>query len=209
MKIIEEGNYDHLKKYGMMKKVEQTGDILYRVQEDWPIEGVNFVDLTPTLTSGENFKKVATAMKDMILENSGDVDYIVSPDARGFLWGSYVAALLDKPLIPVRKHGKLPESCVMSTTRDTTEYSSIELDIPEVELEGKRCVFIDDVYATGGTYKACQKLVEENNGTLEGAYVVLNVLLTNDKVNALMTSDELIIEGKEEKEKLKRFNIGK
>lgn len=195
MKIIEPGISDQVKK---LKKVERTRDILYRVQEDWPIEGVNFVDLTPTLTEGENFKKVATAMKDMILGNNEDIDFIVSPDARGFLWGSYVAALLGKPLIPVRKHGKLPESYVMSTTRDTTEYSSIELDIPEVDLNGKRCVFIDDVYATGGTYKACQKLVSENNGVLEGAYVVLNVLLTNDKVNALMTSDELIIDSPKE-----------
>lgn len=186
-----------------MKKIEEIRDVLYRVQEDWPIEGVNFVDLTPTLTSAENFKKVATAMKNMILENSGDIDYIVSPDARGFLWGSYVAALLNKPLIPVRKHGKLPEGCVMSTTRDTTEYSSIELDLPEVDLEGKRCVFIDDVYATGGTYKACQKLVVENNGVLEGAYVVLNVILTKDKVYALMTSDELVIDSKKEHEKVK------
>lgn len=198
MKIIEQGNYNQLKMEETKKKIETSGDILYRVQADWPIEGVNFVDLTPTLTSGENFKKVATAIKNMILENSGDIDYIVSPDARGFLWGSYVAALLGKPLIPVRKHGKLPESCVMSTTRDTTEYSSIELDIPEVDLAKKRCVFIDDVYATGGTYKACQKLVEENDGVLEGAYVVLNVLLTNDKVNALMTSDELVIDSKKE-----------
>lgn len=195
MRIIEPGISDQVKK---LKKVERTRDILYRVQEDWPIEGVNFVDLTPTLTEGENFKKVATAMKDMILGNNEDIDFIVSPDARGFLWGSYVAALLGKPLIPVRKHGKLPESYVMSTTRDTTEYSSIELDIPEVDLNGKRCVFIDDVYATGGTYKACQKLVSENNGVLEGAYVVLNVLLTNDKVNALMTSDELIIDSPKE-----------
>lgn len=181
-----------------MKKIEETRNILYRVQEDWPNEGVNFVDLTPTLTSSVNYKRVATAIKNMILENSGDIDFIVSPDARGFLWGSYVAALLDKPLIPVRKHGKLPESCVMSTTRDTTEYSSIELDLPEVDLEGKRCVFIDDVYATGGTYRACQKLVSENNGILDGAYVVLNVTLTKDNVHALMTSEELVIESEKE-----------
>lgn len=208
MKIIEQGNSNKIRKNENVKKVEQTGDILYRVQEDWPIEGVNFVDLTPTLTSGENFKKVATAMKNMILENSGDIDYIVSPDARGFLWGSYIAALLGKPLIPVRKHGKLPESCVMSTTRDTTEYSSIELDIPEVDLNGKRCVFVDDVYATGGTYKACQKLVTENNGVLDEAYVVLNVLLTQDKVNALMTSDELVFDSeKEEKGQEKSLKL--
>lgn len=201
MKIIEQGNCSKIKNNANTRKIEQAGDILYRVQKDWPIEGVNFVDLTPTLTNGENYKNVATAMKNMILENNGEIDYIVSPDARGFLWGSYIAALLGKPLIPVRKRGKLPESCVMSTTRNTTEYSSIELDLPEVDLEGKRCVFVDDVYATGGTYKACQMLVAENNGVLDGAYVVLNVLLTQDKVNALMTSDELIFDRPEETQK--------
>ena len=63
MKIIEQGNYTKVEE---KKKIERTGDILYRVQENWPIEGVNFVDLTPTLTSGENFKKVATSLKNMI-----------------------------------------------------------------------------------------------------------------------------------------------
>lgn len=192
-----------------MKKIEEYGDILYRVQENWPKKGVNFVDLTPTLTSSDNYRSVANAIKDMILENAGDIDYIVSPDARGFLWGSYVAALLDKPLVPVRKHGKLPESCVISTVKDKTEYDKIELDLPEVDLEGKRCVFVDDVYATGGTYRGCQKLVSENKGILDGAYVVLNVLLTNDRVYALMTSNELVVDSKveEEKGKIKKLTL--
>lgn len=176
-----------------MKDVIENKDILYRVQEDFPIKGVNFVDLTPTLINAKNFKRVAELLKNKITENCEQIDYIVSPDARGFLWGSYIAALMEKPLIPVRKHGKLPESCVMSSTKDTTEYSNIELDLPIVDLSGKVCVFVDDVYATGGTYKACKKLIEENNGILEGAYVVLNVLLTDDKVNFLMTSDELVL----------------
>ena len=167
---------------------------MYRVQKDWPIKGVNFVDLTPTLIIKDNFRKVATLLKEKIIENCGDIDYIVSPDARGFIWGSYVASLMDKPLITIRKHGKLPESSVMASTKDTTEYSNIELDLPIVDLKGKICVFVDDVFATGGTYKACKKLIEENDGILNGAYVVLNVLLTNQKVNSLMTSDELKID---------------
>ena len=32
-----------------MNEVKKNKDILYRVQKDWPIKGVNFVDLTPTL----------------------------------------------------------------------------------------------------------------------------------------------------------------
>jgi len=177
-----------------MNEVFNSKGILYRVEKDFPIDGVNFIDLTPSLIEKDYFKKIANSIKEMILQKNKDIDYIVSPDARGFLWGTYVAALLDRPLIPVRKHGKLPSSCVMTTVEDTTEYSSIKLDIPIVDLKNKRCIFIDDVYATGGTYKACKKLIELNGGTIDDPYVVLNVVLTDDVVNALITSDNLKID---------------
>lgn len=177
-----------------MKKINEINNILYRVEKDFPIGGVNFIDLTPTMTTSDHFKKVALMLVEKINEKKQKIDYIISPDARGFLWGSYVAALLEKPLIPVRKRGKLPTSCVMATSSDKTEYSDIELDLPEVDLNNKNCIFIDDVYATGGTFKACQKLVSSCGGTLSEAYVVLNVLLTTDKVNYLITSDDLKID---------------
>ena len=177
-----------------MSNIKKCNNILYRIEKDFPIEGVNFVDLTPTLIDKDAFKIVANELKNKILEYNDDIDYIVSPDARGFLWGAYVAALLGKPLIPVRKHGKLPPGSVMETIKDTTEYSSIELDIPHVDLEHKRCVFIDDVYATGGTYKACKKLVETHKGIMENAYVVLDIKLTNNNTISLITNNNLEIE---------------
>ena len=173
---------------------KESNNILYRIEKNFPIEGVNFVDLTPTLTEKDHFKIVATALKDKILEKYDDIDYIISPDARGFLWGTYVAALLEKPLIPVRKHGKLPPSSVMTTISDKTEYSNIELDIPITNLTNKKCIFIDDVYATGGTFKACQKLVEQNGGILNDAYVVLDILISQDEVNSLITINDIKID---------------
>lgn len=174
--------------------IYNSKDILYRVEKDFPIEGVNFIDLTPTLTELDYFKKTALRLKELILNNEKEIDYIISPDARGFIWGAYLAALLDKPFIPIRKHGKLPNSSVMFSTKDTTEYSSIELDIPIVDLKNKKCIFIDDVYATGGTYKACKKLVEQANGVMTNCYVVLNILLVGDKVNSLITNNDLSFE---------------
>ena len=174
--------------------IYNSKDILYRVEKDFPIEGVNFIDLTPTLTELDYFKKTALRLKKLILNNEKEIDYIISPDARGFIWGAYLAALLDKPFIPIRKHGKLPNSSVMFSTKDTTEYSSIELDIPIVDLKNKKCIFIDDVYATGGTYKACKKLVEQANGVMTNCYVVLNILLVGDKVNSLITNNDLSFE---------------
>ena len=177
-----------------MSNVKQINNILYRIEKDFPIEGVNFVDLTPTLIDGVAFKTVSTELKNKVLEYNDDIDYIISPDARGFLWGTYVAALLEKPLVPIRKHGKLPPGSVMATINDTTEYSSIELDIPIVDLKNKKCIFIDDVYATGGTYKACKKLVEMHGGIMENAYVVLDIKLTNDNIISLIENNNLEIE---------------
>lgn len=173
--------------------IYESKDILYRVEKDFPIEGVNFIDLTPTLVEEDYFYKTANKLKELILKNDDNIDYIISPDARGFLWGAYIAALLKKPLIPIRKHGKLPQSSVMFSTKDTTEYSNIELDIPIVNLKNKKCIFIDDVYATGGTYKACQKLVKQAGGEITNCYVVLNILLTEDKVISLIDNNDIKI----------------
>lgn len=177
-----------------MNNVKETSKILYRIEKNFPIEGVNFVDLTPTLTTNNHFKIVAENLKNKIMEINPDIDYIISPDARGFLWGSYIAALLEKPLVPIRKKGKLPPSSIMASTSDSTEYSNIELDLPIVDLKNKKCIFIDDVYATGGTYKACKKLIEENEGIMENAYVVLDIKLTNDNVISLITNNDIEIE---------------
>ena len=176
-----------------MSEVKQVKNILYRVEKDFPIKDVNFIDLTPTLTTENHFKIVAEELKNKIVETNPKIDYIVSPDARGFIWGSYIAALLEKPIIPIRKRGKLPKGSIMSTTKDTTEYSNIELVLPIVNLKDKHCVFIDDVYATGGTYKACKKLIEENEGIMLNAFVVLDIKLTNDKVIALIENNHLEI----------------
>ena len=174
-----------------MKEVKNINDIYYYVEKNWPIDGVDFIDLTPTLIKENAFKKIANLIKDQIITKTNEFDYIIAPDARGFIWGSYIAALLEKPLIPIRKHGKLPNSCVMSRISDKTEYSNIQLDLPISDLKNKKCVFIDDVYATGGTYTACKKLVEMNGGTLDPPYVVLDILLTEDNVNSLITKKDL------------------
>ncbi len=174
-----------------MIEIKEVNNILYRIQKDWPIEGVNFVDLTPSLNDADKFYEICLNLKKKILAKCGDIDYIVSPDARGFIWGSYLAALMHKPLIPVRKQGKIPDSFVMAKTSDTTEYSHIDLVLPQVDITGKRCIFVDDVYATGGTYKACQKLIEQEHGLLADAFVILNILLTDDEINYLVSIDDL------------------
>ncbi len=176
-----------------MNDVKEVKGVKYRVAHDFPIAGVNFVDLTPTIIDSNSFRKVSLSVVALIEAKFPAFDYIVAPDARGFIWGSYISALVTKGLIPIRKHGKLPNDSILDSYDEKTEYSSITLDLPLVELKGKKCIFIDDVYATGGTYHACTKLIEQNGGEMLGAFTILDVELSQDQVNSLIKMQELDI----------------
>nr|WP_318028985.1 purine phosphoribosyltransferase family protein [Mycoplasmopsis bovis] len=72
--------------------------------ENFPKPGILFKDISPLLANGEALNFTITSMAEI----AKDVDVIVGPDARGFLFGTPTAAMLKKPFIMVRKPGKLP-----------------------------------------------------------------------------------------------------
>jgi len=164
--------------------------ISYRVTEDFPSKGVRFIDLTPSLINTNYRMNILSKMVNHIENDVGDIDAIICPDARGFLWGMGVATLMNCSLVPVRKSGKLPVDCVSSIVKYDTEYSTTSLDLPLSDYEGKRIMFVDDVFATGGTYNACKKLVELAGGTVVGATVVYNVGISeNNEVWSISRGD--------------------
>lgn len=164
-----------------LTKTEEKKGILYRVSNDFPEPGVRFIDLTPSLVNANYRAAILSAMIYHINYEIGDVDMIISPDARGFLWGMGVATLMNCSFVPVRKSGKLPMNCVFTMVKYDTEYSQTSLDLPMANYVGLKCVFVDDVYATGGTYNACKKLVELAGGKLEHCVVVYDVGLNDNK----------------------------
>ena len=68
-----------------LTKTEEKKGILYRVSEDFPEPGVRFIDLTPSLVNANYRAAILSAMIYHINYEIGDVDMIISPDARGFL----------------------------------------------------------------------------------------------------------------------------
>ena len=170
--------------------------LLYGEYPNFPINGVNFIDLTPTLANSKVTNEVIRELMGLYINDAEDVhsniDYIISPDARGFIWGSLVAGKYNLGLIPVRKVGKLPEGAILSSISYETEYSTTQLCLPVVDIDGKKLLFIDDVYATGGTYKAIKEMVRQNNGTLIGGSVIVDVELDeNPEVKSLVKVREL------------------
>lgn len=177
-------------KENILTKTEEKNNILYRVCLDFPEKGVRFIDLTPSLINTKYRISILSSLVNHIENEAGDIDGIISPDARGFIWGMGVATLMNTSFIPVRKTGKLPMNCVNTTIEYNTEYSTTSLDLPICSIEGKRIMFVDDVYATGGTYRACKKLVELSGGTLVGGAVIYNVgIEDNPEIFSLSNGD--------------------
>ena len=74
--------------------------------EDFPIKGVSFKDITTLTRDKDAFSHAVTSMIEDLKDKK--IDYIVGPEARGFLFGAAVAYGLGVGFIPIRKPGKLP-----------------------------------------------------------------------------------------------------
>jgi len=141
-----------------------------RVIEDFPKKGIRFKDVTTLALDGKAFKFVI----DSIAENLRDknVDVIVGPEARGFIFGAPVASALGVGFVPIRKKNKLPADTIQVVY--DLEYGKDVFEIHKDAIKsGQRVAIIDDLLATGGTIDAVTKLVN----LLGGEVVSLNFII--------------------------------
>src|SRR5205807_2660189 len=91
------------------------------------------------------------------------VDVIAAAEARGFLLAAPLALLLKKPLVPLRKPGKLPYQT--QSYKYELEYGNAELHMHiDAVQPGDQVLLVDDVLARGGTMLAACKLAEQAEG---------------------------------------------
>ena len=134
-----------------------------RIIENFPKEGISFKDITTLIGNGEALKYTIDLFADYLRDKN--IDAIVGPEARGFIFGVPVAYALGVSLIPVRKKGKLPFE-TESVTYDL-EYGTDTLEIHKDAIKkGLRVAIIDDLLATGGTIAAVSNLVEKMGGEI-------------------------------------------
>ena len=141
-----------------------------RVIENFPIKGISFKDITTLVKDKDAFKEAV----DIVVEDlkTKDVDYIVGPEARGFLFGAAVAYALGVGFVPVRKPGKLPGKTTANEYE--LEYGTNSLEIHTDAFEkGARIAIVDDLLATGGTMLSAAKLIE----SLDGEIVAMEFLI--------------------------------
>lgn len=167
-------------------------DLNLRTEKDFPIKGIEFIDINPVIIQKEVFSEIVSKFVEEI--RNKDIDYIVAPEARGFLFGSAIASKLQIGCIPVRKKGKMPPSTIEASFEYEKEYGKDILELPKLvneEYKNKNYYIIDDIYATGNTINSIKKAIENLNGNVKGVGVVLNIVeLNNDKVFSLIDVNE-------------------
>lgn len=143
-----------------------------RVIEGFPKEGISFKDVTTLLQDKEAFTYTIDKFKEYLKDKN--IDIIVGPEARGFIFGAPLAYAIGAGFVPVRKKGKLPADTI-SASYDL-EYGSDALEIHKDAIKpGQRVAIVDDLLATGGTIGSVAKLVELVGGEVVSVDFVIEL----------------------------------
>ncbi len=145
---------------------------------DFPKPGIMFKDITPLLANPAAFADSITQLADHYA--GVRIDAIAAAEARGFLFAAPLALKMNRPLVPLRKPGKLPHKIV--SAKYDLEYGSAELQMHEdAVIRGHRVLLLDDVLATGGTMRAGCSLIESVGGVVVGCAFVIELSFLNGR----------------------------
>jgi adenine phosphoribosyltransferase len=139
---------------------------------DFPRPGVVFRDISPLLADPSAF---AYAVESMAAATAGwRVDRIAGIESRGLIFGAALALHMARPLVPMRKAGKLPPPIVRASY--ALEYGSDALEMQRTAIgRGESVLLVDDVIATGGTLLAAADLVRQLGGVVSGVVALLSI----------------------------------
>jgi len=149
----------------MDQKIATQLQQLIRNVKDFPKPGIVFRDITPLLADEQGFAAAVQAMADPFRDKN--IDLVVAIESRGFIFGAAIARRLNCGFVPVRKPGKLPADTIDEEYQ--LEYGSDKLEMHADAIKsGQRILIVDDLLATGGTMRACCRMVERLGGEIVG-----------------------------------------
>jgi adenine phosphoribosyltransferase len=140
---------------------------------DFPKPGILFKDITPLLAHPAAFQYSIDQFVAHFV--STPIDAIAAAEARGFLFAAPLALAMKKPLIPLRKPGKLPYHT--HSLKYELEYGHAELHIHiDGIAAGSKVLLLDDLLATGGTMQAGCQLIQKAGGTVVACAFLVELL---------------------------------
>lgn len=138
------------------EKIQKLKDSVRNIP-DFPIEGIQFKDVTPLFQYKDNLKDLSDVLTDLYKDKG--ITKVVGIESRGFIMGPILALNLNAGFVPIRKPGKLPADTIEESYEK--EYGLDTVQIHTDALSADDVVLIhDDLLATGGTMAAAFKLVK-------------------------------------------------
>ncbi|MDR1096466.1 MAG: adenine phosphoribosyltransferase [Spirochaetaceae bacterium] len=133
-------------------------DDYIRKVKNFPEPGILFYDVTGILAAPGAFNFCIDRM--VALYKDRDIQAVASIESRGFIFAAPFAARLGIPQILIRKKGKLPGKVIRKEY--ALEYGTAEIEIQEIDIpKGRRVLLVDDLIATGGTFRAAHDILTE------------------------------------------------
>lgn len=174
-----------------MKKLEEY----VRSIPDFPEPGIIFRDITSVLQDGEGLHLAIDTIQDLVKDV--DFDVVCGPESRGFIFGTPLAYINRKPMVLIRKKGKLP--CETVSKEYALEYGTATIEIHKDAIKpGQKVLIVDDLIATGGTTEAMIELVESLGGVVVGVAVMIELagLKGVEKLHGIPLYAAITYEGK-------------
>ena len=162
---------------------------------DFPEPGVMFRDITSVLQDADGLRLAIDEMQELVKDV--DFDVVAGAESRGFCFGAPIAYNLHKPLVLIRKKGKLPRETV--SVEYELEYGTATLEIHKDAIQpGQKVLLVDDLIATGGTNLAMAHLIESLGGEIAGVVVLMELagLKGREKLGKYPLYSALTYEGK-------------
>lgn len=129
-------------------------------------------DVTPVFGSFQAF----SALLDDLLELCQEIEYdtVAAIDALGFILGAAIAVRSEKPLVPIRKGGKLPVEVHKANFIDYTgKEKSLEIRMDALD-PSNRVLLVDEWVETAAQVKAAINLIE-GQGADVAAILSINI----------------------------------
>lgn len=137
--------------------IQSLKDVVRNIS-NFPIDGIEFKDITTLFQSPESLHELSDIMYEKYKDKG--ITMVVGIESRGFFMGPATALRLNTGFVPIRKPGKLPYKVLEESF--TKEYGDDAIQIHADALNENDVVLLhDDLLATGGTMLAAYKLVKK------------------------------------------------